>query len=76
MHAVMPTPQRNTPLTAPQWLTRQSPADVLLALLGHPNIASKANIIHRYDHEIRGATMVRPLVGAVGDAINHSITCA
>ena len=76
MHAVMPTPQRNAPTSVPQWLTRQSPADVLLALLGHPNIASKANIIHRYDHEIRGATMVRPLVGAVGDGHGDGVVVA
>ena len=76
MDAVMPAPQRNTPVSAPQWLTRQSPADVLLALLGHPNIASKANIIHRYDHEIRGATMVRPLVGAVGDGHGDGVVVA
>jgi phosphoribosylformylglycinamidine synthase len=43
------------------------PAATLLALLAHPNIASKAAIVHRYDHEIGGATHVRPLVGA-GDA--------
>jgi phosphoribosylformylglycinamidine synthase len=35
----------------------------LLALLAHRNIASKADVIHRYDHEIRGATLGRPLVG-------------
>jgi len=39
------------------------PAATLLALLAHPNIASKAAIIHRYDHEIGGATLVRPLAG-------------
>jgi phosphoribosylformylglycinamidine synthase len=37
----------------------------VLALLAHPNIASKEAIIRRYDHEIGGATLVRPLVGAV-----------
>ncbi len=76
MNAVIPIPQRNTPASATQWLTKQSPADVLLALLGHPNIASKANIIHRYDHEIRGATMVRPLVGAVGDGHGDGVVVA
>lgn len=76
MTASMPTPRRNTPPSAPQWLTCQSPTDVLLALLGHPNIASKASIIHRYDHEIRGATMVRPLVGAVGDAHGDGVVLA
>ena len=37
------------------------PAATLLALLAHPNIASKAAVIRRYDHEIGGATVVRPL---------------
>jgi phosphoribosylformylglycinamidine synthase subunit PurSL len=36
----------------------------LLSLLAHPNIASKAAIIRTYDHEVRGATVVKPLVGA------------
>ncbi len=76
MQAVLPTPQRNAQDQAPKWLTRQSPADVLLALLGHPNISSKANIIHRYDHEIRGATLVRPLVGAVGDGHGDGVVVA
>ena len=35
----------------------------LLALLAHPNIASKAAVVHRYDHEIGGATVVRPVTG-------------
>lgn len=35
----------------------------LLALLAHPNIASKAGVLHRYDHEIGGNTLVRPLAG-------------
>ena len=76
MQAVMPIPQRNTPTSAPEWLNHQFPTDILLALLGHPNIASKANIIHRYDHEIRGATMVRPLVGAQGDGHGDGVVLA
>ena len=43
------------------------PASTLLALLAHPNIASKADVIHRYDHEVRGATALRPLVGPLVD---------
>jgi phosphoribosylformylglycinamidine synthase len=52
------------------------PAATLLALLGHRNIASKADTIHRYDHEIRGATLVRPLVGASGDAPADGVVLA
>jgi phosphoribosylformylglycinamidine synthase II len=43
---------------------RSSVVDALKALLAHPNIASKAAIIRTYDHEIRGGTVVKPLVGA------------
>lgn len=35
----------------------------LLKLLAHPNIRSKEAIIRRYDHEVQGATAVKPLVG-------------
>ncbi len=41
--------------------------DALLALLAHPNIASKRWIINQYDHEVQGGTIVKPLAGPVGD---------
>ncbi|MBA3531848.1 MAG: phosphoribosylformylglycinamidine synthase subunit PurL [Ardenticatenales bacterium] len=37
--------------------------EALLALLADPNVASKEDVIRRYDHEVRGGTLVRPLVG-------------
>jgi len=37
--------------------------EVLLKLLAHPTVASKEPIIRRYDHEILGSTVVRPLAG-------------
>jgi len=43
---------------------QSSVVEALKALLAHPNIASKAAIIRTYDHEIRGGTVVKPLVGA------------
>jgi phosphoribosylformylglycinamidine synthase subunit PurSL len=36
----------------------------VLKLLAHPTIASKEAIIRRYDHEILGSTVVRPMSGA------------
>ncbi len=36
---------------------------LLLALLAHPSVASKEEVIRRYDHEVRGGTLVRPLTG-------------
>lgn len=54
---------------APDPAQRAAPAlgEVLCALLAHPNIASKATIIHSYDHEVQGRTVVKPLVGALLD---------
>jgi phosphoribosylformylglycinamidine synthase II len=37
--------------------------DQLLALLAHPNIASKHWVIRQYDHEVQGGSVVKPLVG-------------
>ncbi|HEX7737512.1 MAG TPA: phosphoribosylformylglycinamidine synthase subunit PurL [Ktedonobacteraceae bacterium] len=39
----------------------------LLTLLGHPTIASKEEIVRRYDHEVMGATVLKPLVGSSGN---------
>ena len=42
-------------------------SEVLLKLLAHPNIASKASVIRIYDHEVQGGTVVKPLTGAEND---------
>jgi phosphoribosylformylglycinamidine synthase len=47
-----------------------APADLgaaLLKLLASPNIASKEAVIRRYDHEVQGATVVKPLTGVLDD---------
>ncbi|MAT96655.1 MAG: phosphoribosylformylglycinamidine synthase [Anaerolineaceae bacterium] len=36
----------------------------LLALLSHPDIRSKEEVIRRYDHEVQGGTAVKPLTGS------------
>lgn len=46
---------------------KNDPATLLLKLLAHPNIASKENVIRRYDHEIQGGTVVKPLTGVKND---------
>ncbi|MEQ8841303.1 MAG: phosphoribosylformylglycinamidine synthase subunit PurL [Acidimicrobiales bacterium] len=42
-------------------------AATLLALLRHPDVASKEDIVRRYDHEVRGGTVIRPFVGPEAD---------
>jgi phosphoribosylformylglycinamidine synthase subunit PurSL len=41
--------------------------EALLALLSHPTIASKEHVVRRYDHEVQGATVLKPLVGLAGN---------
>jgi phosphoribosylformylglycinamidine synthase len=41
--------------------------EILLRLLSLPNIASKESVIHTYDHEVKGNTVVKPLQGAFID---------
>ncbi len=72
MHAVLPTPSRTAAAAPPC----SDAAAMLLQLLAHPNIASKEHIIRRYDHEIRGATVVRPLVGAAHDGHADGVVLA
>jgi phosphoribosylformylglycinamidine synthase II/phosphoribosylformylglycinamidine synthase I len=45
-------------------VTSDSYTDVLLRLLSHANIRSRESVIRVYDHEIKGGTAVKPLVGA------------
>ncbi|HEU5229183.1 MAG TPA: phosphoribosylformylglycinamidine synthase subunit PurL [Ktedonobacteraceae bacterium] len=45
----------------------QSLEPSLLALLRHPSIASKENVVRRYDFEVQGATVLKPLVGRAGN---------
>lgn len=72
MVAELPTPRRD-PAEPPAC---PDPAATLLALLAHPNIASKERIIRRYDHEIRGTSVVRPLVGAAHDGPADGVVLA
>jgi phosphoribosylformylglycinamidine synthase subunit PurSL len=43
------------------------PVAILLSMLAHPDVASKAEVIRRYDHEVQAATVIKPLVGARND---------
>lgn len=72
MIAEMPQPLRG------EYVNREvsDHRDALLRLLSHRNIASKFRTIHRYDHEILGATAVRPLVGRLSDAPADGVVIA
>jgi phosphoribosylformylglycinamidine synthase subunit PurSL len=72
MNATMPAPNRSDPTGR----MISDPIATLLALLRHPNIASKAATIHRYDHEILGSTVVRPLIGVASDGPADGVVLA
>ncbi len=40
----------------------------VLKLLASPNVASKEYVIRQYDHEVRAATVLKPMQGVIGKA--------
>ncbi|MCC6169518.1 MAG: phosphoribosylformylglycinamidine synthase subunit PurL [Caldilineaceae bacterium] len=48
------------------------PSTLLLQMLAHPSVASKEEIVRRYDHEVRGGTLVRPFGGPQMDGPNDA----
>jgi phosphoribosylformylglycinamidine synthase II len=72
MVAVMPSPDRRDAMPP----VCDDVGAMLLLLLSHPNIASKESVIRRYDHEILGGTVVRPLVGCRRDGHADGVVVA
>ena len=68
MSALWREPSTDTPAPA---ITADA-GDLLLRMLAHPTIASKENIVRRYDHEVRGGTLVRPFGGPEMDGPNDA----
>jgi len=73
LHEGIPTPEREAvwraPAVAATGSTDPAPLGIeqtLLDLLAHPDIASKRWIVRQYDHEVQGATVLKPLVGPEG----------
>ena len=61
------TPPETAPLASFSSAPSPDLASSILRLLRHPTVASKESVIRRYDHEVQGGTVVKPLVGAAGD---------
>ncbi len=51
----------------PQLEEKESYNDELKRILAHPTVASKEEVIRRYDHEVQGNTIGKPMVGAFND---------
>ncbi|MGI4887073.1 MAG: phosphoribosylformylglycinamidine synthase subunit PurL [Janthinobacterium lividum] len=52
----------------PEILTQTDYTGTLRQLLGALNICSREAVIRQYDHEVKGRTIVKPLMGATGQA--------
>ena len=52
----------------PEIPARTDYTDTLRQLLGSLNICSREAVIRQYDHEVKGRTIVKPLMGATGQA--------
>ncbi len=64
MHAAWTKPELSEPV-----LDKQLDYNKLLVqLMGSLNICSRASIIRRYDHEVKGKSIVKPLMGPAGKA--------
>ncbi len=44
-----------------------NPGEVLMALLRSPNITTKESVIRRYDHEVKGMSVIKPIMLGPGD---------
>jgi len=71
MHEGIPMPTRSatwapSATTTKTTTTDKSVKDQVLALLSHPNIASKHWIVRQYDHQVQGNTVIKPLNGPNG----------
>ncbi len=50
----------------PEFAEPEDLDDVLLRVLGSPNVASKESVVRSYDHEVKGNTVLKPLQGEFG----------
>ncbi len=54
--------------TSPPPLSSPNLKDTLLSLLACPNISSREAVIRQYDHEVQGASVIKPLMGPLQQA--------
>ncbi|MCA9718873.1 MAG: hypothetical protein KC468_29660, partial [Myxococcales bacterium] len=63
-----PPPRERSSLEAVEDATGDGDAATsLLELLARPNVRSSAALARHYDHEVKGLSVIKPLVGAWGD---------
>lgn len=72
LHNAVPKKEMEAEWRAPQLsepkLSEQNHNEVLLRLMSSLNICSRESIIRVYDHEVKGKTVLKPLMGKKGNA--------
>ena len=66
-------PQRrylSQPTPAPQAAPPAQPEPSLEQLLSQPNFQSRAGVFQRYDHEVQGNSLMKPLIGGVDSPVS------
>lgn len=61
-----PPPDRSDPDLS-KLLKNKKPGNLLKEMLGHLDVCSKEWVIRQYDHEVQGASVVKPLTGVEND---------
>ncbi len=64
---VLPAVWEEKPHCEPQLDETDDFEAILKKLLGRLNVCSKESVVRRYDHEVQGGTIVKPLTGAEND---------
>lgn len=78
LHHGWPKPNlvaRWRPVSLPAWSppTERNLARQVLQALAHPDVASKEEVIRRYDHEVQGGTVLKPLIGQHNDGPSDAV---
>jgi phosphoribosylformylglycinamidine synthase II len=60
----------------PEWSCPLDLTTELLALLAIPDTRSKEDVVRRYDHEVQGGTLVKPLVGQASNGPSDAAVLA
>lgn len=70
LHGGVPQPERAACATRralpPTCWPQAEVAPLLLRVLAHPQVRSQEELVRTYDHEVQGATVLKPLQGAAG----------
>jgi len=62
-----PHPRDPAPARAREQLAQLDVGETLLALLARPNLAANDDRARAYDHEVKGLSVIKPLIGVRGD---------